>query len=1280
MAASKPSNPDADARATPFRLHVDTGGTFTDVLGATPDGAPIALKTLSSGVLRGRVLERPAPGCLRIEPGWIGPDDFPVGCVIHALASRRSAIIRAFDASSGLLDLESNAPEDLAPGAGFEIETDLEAPVLAAHLATATPLGEPLPPIRMRLATTRGTNALLERAGAPTALFLTAGFADLLLIGDQRRPDLFALKILRPAPLHASVHEVLARLGADGSEQTPLDEASLRAGAREALDAGAKTAAVALFHADINPVHERRVAEILREAGFDHVSTSAELAPFIKILPRAQTTLANAYLAPVIDAYLDCVEAALEDAQSSLLVMSSAGGLSDRRSFAAKDSLLSGPAGGVAGAAGAGARSGITRLISFDMGGTSTDVARYDNDHAYVFETRVGDARILAPALAIETVAAGGGSICGYDGQALFVGPRSAGASPGPACYGAGGPLTLTDVNLLLGRLDPDRFNIPVDERAAGARLDEVRDAMRASGADAPGADELLQGFLDIADERMADAIRRISLREGYDPAAFALLAFGGAGAQHACGVAERLDISTIIVPENAGLLSAAGLAAAPLERFAERQIMRRLVDAQSDLADIAGELESEAISRLRDVADADARLLIRRRIVELRYIGQDSTISLELEGTTHASRADRLRSDFESAHRNIYGHAPESRPIEITALRVVASTETAPVAESPHPVTTRRAMAARSARACFAGEWRDVAVYERSDLTPGDELEGPALILEEHSAASLDAGWECLVDAACALRLSRAGNAAREQRASRPRAVRRELFTNRLSAIAREMGELLERTALSTNVKERLDFSCGILDADGQLVVNAPHMPVHLGAMGLCVRALMQSIDMSPGDVVATNHPAFGGSHLPDLTVVTPIFDEGDVLLGFAASRAHHAEIGGDSPGSMPADSTTLAEEGVVIPPTFLMRAGEPRWDAMRDLLRAAPAPPRAVEENIADLDAAVAANRRGVEALRDLFSACGDEAGQHMNAIAARAERRVRAVIERFPEGPVGEAEEILDDGAAIRVRVAREGDRLIIDFDGTAETHPANLNAPLGVTRAATLYALRLLVDEPIPLNEGMMRPVDLRVPRGMLNPDFSDDPHVCPAVAGGNVETSQRVVDALLRALGLCAASQGTMNNVTFGTDDFGYYETVCGGSGAGPAFPGADAVHTHMTNTRITDPEILERRYPVRLDRFAIRRGAGGSGRHTGGDGAIRQLTFLEPALLSILTGRRTRGAPGAAGGGDGEPGAQRITRANGEIEHLPPIARVQMKAGDQFTLETPGGGGWGDDA
>ncbi len=1254
--------------ADKWKIQVDTGGTFTDCIAWDSLGNVHRAKVLSSSALRGEVSERCDGARLRVVLPHPVPDRFFVASELRVLGSGLAGV-RVLDSSDdGCVTLER--PVVVKQGDSVEFRFAEEPPVLAARLVTRTPADKPLPPMALRLATTRGTNALLERKGTRVAFFVTSGFGDLLHIGDQTRSDLFALDIRKPTPLCEAVVEVDERLSADGGVLRPIELEQVRLEAQRLVQAGIRSAAVALLHAYRNPLHEQQVADVLRESGFTHVSVSSELAPLIRILPRAQTAEADAYLGPIIHEYLRKIAEAA--APESMHVMTSAGALMRPGQYHAKDSLLSGPAGGVVGASAAGVSAGYHRLLTFDMGGTSTDVSRYDDGVARVYEHRVGDARLLAPAVEIETVAAGGGSICRFDGERLTVGPESAGADPGPACYGAGGPLTVTDVNLLLGRLDPERFGIPVDVVAAHERFEELLTSVRRRDPDA-SAESILLGLIDIADEHMADAIRAVSLRRGYDPADYALVAFGGAGGQHGCGVAERLGIGTVIIPPDTGLLSAVGLGRASIERISQAQVLALLADICDELPRRFDELETQARREVEQEGIPAERIALARRLAFLRLAGQEAAI--EIEWTPDSDPAAEFRDRYET----IYGHFPEGRAIEVESLRVAAQARvdhrrhTTMLAEQPGEALPPRV-------STWASGEHKTPVHQRSRLSPQEQIGGPALVNEAHSVTAVAPGWHLSVHESGALILKQQAAAvvSGQSASSRPEAVELELFTARFRAIAGEMGEQLQRTSISTSVKERRDFSCALLDADGYIIVNAPHIPVHLGAIGLCVREVAARTAVKPGDVLVTNHPAYGGSHLPDVTVITPVFlSDSDRVFAWLANRAHHAEIGGTRPGSMPPDARSLAEEGVTLPPAYIFDGGTSRWNEIRARFEQGPFPSRNVEENLADLQAAVSANRLGERLLSALVVEHGaDVVTRYMGRLRAYAAGRMRAAIGRLPDGRY-HAVEKLDDGSPIEVAVHIDGERAHVDFTGSAPVHRGNLNATRAIVQSAVIYAFRTLVKEPLPLNEGLLDPVTMTLPPGMLNPSYGEAPESAPAVVGGNTETSQRVVDTVFKALGIVACSQGTMNNLLFGNDRFGYYETICGGAGAGDGFDGADAVHTHMTNTRLTDPELLEFRYPVRLERFAVRKNSGGSGRWKGGDGIVRELTFLAPVSLSILSQHRVEQPYGLQGGEPGRRGRQVVVRADGCEEELGSIVACEMEVGDRLILKTPGGGGYG---
>ncbi|MEO0794884.1 MAG: hydantoinase B/oxoprolinase family protein [Verrucomicrobiota bacterium] len=1232
-----------------WQIAADTGGTFTDLIGTDPEGVEHRAKVLSSACLRSRVAAKYSGGWIKLATNWTLPEHFFRGFNV-AFPQGEVFRVREYRRRDHALLLDFNGR--LPPGATVELSTGEEAPILGARVMTGTSGNQVLPPIDLRLGTTRGTNALLERNGGRVAFFVTKGLADLLEIGDQRRPDIFALNIKKPASLVYRVIEVDGRMDANGEEISPISFGSdFEQALASARAAGCQSAAIALLHSYRNPAHEHALAAVLETAGFAHVACSSELAPMIKILPRAQTTVVDAYLAKIMQTYLDKVEAVLAD--GSLRIMTSAGGLTARNDFYAKDSLLSGPAGGVVGARNAGHQAGSLRCISFDMGGTSTDVARIHSDFDYRSSHQVGDAMIMAPALKIETVAAGGGSICGWDGRRLYVGPDSAGAHPGPACYGVGGPLTITDVNLLLGRLLPSAFGIPVFESAAERAADAIaRDANLSRT-------ELLEGFLRIANERMAAAIETISVREGYDPSEYALVAFGGAGGLHACAIAELLAMKQVIFPRHAGVLSAYGIEQAAIERIGERQVIALLGDVERKLPTWLDELASQPKQQLLEEGIDASQLQVRQQRITMRLAGQDSSLTID--------HCRDLRSAFVREYQLVFGYFPEGRAVEVVSLQVVVSTPiVTPLAEDFAVESTLNLSSAQATSA--------VRSIDRGTLAGGTMINGPAIVFDDTCTLFVESGWSAVMGSAGTLKLSCERSPSVDIAVHET--IARELFTNRFRQLVDEMGVQLERTAVSTNVKERLDFSCALLDRNGHLVVNAPHIPVHLGALGLCVRTVAEQIDLAPGDVVVTNHPGAGGSHLPDVTVITPIFLENQ-LLGYVANRAHHAEIGGIRPGSMPPNAHCLAEEGVVIPPTYLFRKGESRLGDFEQLLTAAPYPTRALKDNLADLSAQIAANRRGEAQFLSLVSESGaDKVLHYMDELLRFSADALRKSIARLQDRAY-EARSVLDDGTTIQVSVEVDGNSMVVDFAGTDDVQGGNLNASPAIVSSALIYVLRLLTKEDLPLNEGLLRPVGLRLPTCFLNPHFPEDPRQAPAVVGGNVETSQRVVECCLRALELVADSQGTMNNFIFGNDHLSYYETIGGGAGAGCGFNGTSGVHSHMTNTAITDPEILERRFPLRLTRFAIRKGSGGSGRWRGGDGLIREVEFLEPLSISLLTQHRSQGPRGLAGGQDALVGQQRRIHACGREEELMALADYEAMAGERLIIETPGGGGFG---
>ena len=1238
---------------TGWRVSADTGGTFTDCLAQGPDGTWLRSKVLSSGHLRARVQETLPGGWLVLSADLPTEADWLCGSKISIKGQPRGAI-SAYQ--KGAIQLERSGL--IKAGDLLEIDTGLEAPVLALRLM----LPDFADSSRLRIGTTKGTNALLERKGARVALFLTTGFEDLLLIRDQKRPELFVREILREAPLYHRVFGVEGRIDTDGQEIQPIDCDALAEAAREALSAGCEVAAVCLLNSWRNPVHENVAGAVLGRAGFTRICLSSRIRPLIKYLDRAETTLVNATLSPVLDNYLDRIESELGD--RSVSIMTSAGGLVSRQRFHAVDSLVSGPAGGLLGAVDAGRRVGWDRVLALDMGGTSTDVSRWHQRLELRQHIQVGQARLLAPALPIETVAAGGGSICAIREGRLHVGPESAGASPGPAAYGADGPLTLTDIHLLLGRIDPDGFPIPISLQASRDRMEQML-------TEGEGGEwrALAEGFLDIATERMALAVRKVTLRDGEDPSRYGLVAFGGAGGLHACRLAAMLDIPGVLFPPDAGILSARGIHFAPRETIREEQFFGSV----SDLEAI-----KEAFMRLGEAASADltadgvAADLRRPPVctVYIRIRGQEHGIPVGWEP------GSCLVSGFNEQFVAIFGYLPRDPVLEVVKLRLrlverveEPEAETFPDGGDPAPVASR-------IEGWVQGAAIDLPVYRREEIRPGQVMVGPAIVRDPFGTFFIEPDWLGVCGTSGSILMTPAGNrdCASSQRLEE---VERTLVMNRLEGLVEEMGDQLQRTALSTNIRERLDFSCALLDAEGCLLVNAPHIPVHLGAMGLCVRECIRRLQPGPGDVIVTNHPAFGGSHLPDVTVFGPIHGRDGRLMGYVANRAHHAEWGGRTPGSMPADARSLAEEGVVLHPRWLLRNGQDCFHEVEAHLLGARWPTRALRENRMDMEAQLASLQLGRQRFVQLLEDYGEDAvGGYFNTFHQTAASLLGDALR--VRGPfIASSRQSLDDGHVIAVRLASDGERMCIDFSDTSGRHPGNLNATPAIVRSAILYVLRLLVPEQVPLNEGLLEKVDVRLPECFLNPDFPGPAEDCPAVVGGNVETSQRIVDALLDALGIMACSQGTMNNLLFGNETFGYYETIGGGAGAGPGFAGASGVHVHMTNTAITDPEVLEQRFPVHCRLFALRRGSGGSGVFPGGDGLVRELRFLTPVSASLLSQRRTRGPSGAMNGGAGNPGRQYIVRADGRFEAVKGIVQLELSSGEGIRIETPGGGGWG---
>ncbi len=1193
-----------------WRFWIDRGGTFTDVVARPPGGGLLTRKLLSGDP------SRPRDAAVRAMRDLMGvgeAEDFPAGRVAE-----------------------------------------------------------------IRMGTTVATNALLERAGERVLLVTTKGFADALAIGYQNRPRLFDLNIRKPTPLYERVVEVDERVTAAGEVLRAPDDEAVRAALQEAYGAGIRAVAILFMHGYRYPAHEERVAEIARASGFREVVASHQTGALMKLVARGDTTVADAYLTPGLRSYVDGVAGAT--GLDNLFFMQSSGGLSRADRFRGKDAILSGPAGGIVGAVETAVAAGFDRLVTFDMGGTSTDVSHYAGQYERAYESEIAGTRLQVPMMDIHSVAAGGGSVCAFDGGRYRVGPASAGAAPGPACYGQSGPLTVTDCNLAVGKLLPDFFprifgasgDRALDAGAAMARLAEIMDQTGAETGTRPTAEEVADGFLQVAVGHMARAIKKVSVERGHDITAHALVSFGGAGGQHACAVADALGIGTILIHPLAGVLSALGMGLADLREMKMRTLELPLGDAtMADVAAALDALEAEAIDIVAGQGVAPGAISATRSL-RVKYEGSDTALSVP------AGDLAEMQEAFAVAHKQHFGFVEQERALIVEAAvveAVGAGTKAALDMAAPsgghEPV--------ESTRFYSGGAWQEAAVYRRDDLAPGKAIIGPAIIIEDHGTNVIEPGWQAIRRADGMLVLTRAEPRSAHRAGTAVDPVLLEVFNNLFMNVAEEMGAVLANTAHSVNMKERLDFSCAVFDAGGNLVANAPHMPVHLGSMGESIAEVIARNrgDLRPGDAWMLNDPYRGGTHLPDVTIVTPVFLGDGEPDFYVASRGHHADIGGISPGSMPPHSKTLDEEGVVFDNFLLVRDGEFREVEVRAALASGPYPARNPDQNIADLKAEVAANARGADLVAKLVTDFGpDVVAAYMGHVRDNAEEAVRRVIRALEDGEITYA---MDGGRQIRVKITvdKAARAAVIDFTGTSAEDDGNFNAPLAITKAAVLYTFRALVDDDIPLNSGCLAPLEITVPEGsLLNPT---PPH---AVVAGNVETSQAVTNALLLATGALAASQGTMNNLTFGNGEYQYYETIAGGAGAGGmgaggGFNGADAIQVHMTNSRLTDPEVLEWRYPVLLEEFSIRKGSGGRGKYRGGDGVVRKIRFLEDMDAAILSSHREIPPPGLAGGAPGAVGKNSIERKDGSVEALEGADAAALKAGDAILIETPGGGGYG---
>ncbi|MBD2577492.1 hydantoinase B/oxoprolinase family protein [Oscillatoria sp. FACHB-1406] len=1214
-----------------WQFWIDRGGTFTDIVARTPEGKTLVRKLLSEN-----------------------PEQYEDAAI------------------EGIRRLLELAPDETLP-------RDRIAAV--------------------KMGTTVATNALLERKGDRVVLAITKGFKDALRIGYQNRPDIFAREIILPEMLFESAIEVEERYSASGEVLTPLNLKQVQNDLQAAYDRGIRSVAIVLMHGYRYPQHEQQVAEIARAIGFPQISTSHRTTPLMKLVSRGDTTVIDAYLSPILRRYVNRIAARLgaeNDTESpQLFFMQSNGGLTDAQNFQGKDSILSGPAGGVVGAVKVSQIAGFEKIVAFDMGGTSTDVSHYAGEYERSFETEVAGVRLRAPMMSVHTVAAGGGSLIRFDGSRYRVGPESAGANPGPSAYGKGGPLTITDCNVMVGKLQPEFFpkvfGKNADEPLNVAIVREKFVRLAEEIGDGRSPEQIATGFLAIAVEIMAEAIKKISLQRGYDVSQYALCCFGAAGGQHACSIADALGIQQILIHPYAGVLSAYGIGLAELRVLRDKAVEATLTETLIPELDRGlQQLIEEGKEQLQqqNVAHFEGLTVVRQ--LRLKYAGTDSTLGVDF------SSEREIRERFEALHQQRYGFIMPEKALIVEAIAIELI---CPTAVAEEPIIKRHSDASPVPMATVplyvADVWQETPVYQRQDLQPGDMISSPAIIIEATGTNIIEPGWQAEISDRNHLILSKnesslkatftaSGEGFKESENSNlgekfkekanPDPILLEIFNNLFRSIAEQMGTALQNTSYSVNIKERLDFSCALFDRQGQLIANAPHIPVHLGSMGECVKSLIRAVGttLKAGDVYAINNPYNGGTHLPDITVITPVFSRSESSQPnfYVASRGHHADIGGITPGSMPPNSTTVTEEGILFDNFPLVKDGRFREVELLELLASSPYPARNPAQNIADLQAQIAANEKGVQELQRLVEQYGlVTVIAYMQHVQNNAEEAVRRAISNLKYGHFSVC---LDTGETIQVTIAidRESRSATLNFTGTSPQLKSNFNAPLAVCKAAILYVFRTLIDEDIPLNEGCLKPLEIIVPEGcFLNPTSP------AAVVAGNVETSQQITDCLYGALGVMAASQGTMNNFTFGNETYQYYETICGGSGAGINFNGTDAVQTHMTNSRLTDPEVLEWRFPVLLANFEIRQGSGGKGKYCGGNGVIRRIRFLDAMMAAIVSSRRVIAPFGLFGGEAGAMGKNWVERADGTVENLESTAVVKMQPGDTIIIETPGGGG-----
>jgi len=1261
-----------------WEFWIDVGGTFTDCIGRAPGGSLHSIKILSSGIIKGTI-NKSTDYNIIIDKSRIGdPQKFYKGYSFKLLCEKGKVIennyIKDFDSEQGVFILGKPLETKSLAGKPYELTSGEEAPIMGIRWIKNLSIKEDIGCVNVRLGSTKGTNALLERKGSGVAFITTKGFADILEIGTQARPFLFSLVIVKPKSLYKRVIEIEERIDTNGKVVTGLNKKEVFEKLERLFDSGIKSIAICFVNSIWNTGHEEGVAQIAKRIGFENISVSTELTPTIKILDRGDTAVVDAYLSPIIRNYVRNLRDKIT--KGSLRLMTSAGGLVTADKMVGKDSIFSGPAGGVVGFANIVKEEGFNKSIGFDMGGTSTDVSRFDGTYEYLYETEKARVRIVAPMLAIETVAAGGGSICSFDGQRLLVGPESAGADPGPVCYGKGGPLTLTDINLYNGKINNNYFPFSLDMDIVERHLNKIKREIKRKTNKDISIEEIAEGFTKIANLKMAGVIKKISYSRGYNPEEYILVAFGGAGAQHACEIARMLSIRKILLHPLAGILSAYGMGVADTRLFSEKTILKPFSkDTVKNLENDFNKIEKKLYKDLLKENFKRENICSPIRMLDLRYKGEESVITVkELDGLNYITA-------FKKLHRQLYGHIHTERELEIVNARVELVGRVSKPKPSKKEARKRQPNANSFTKAKFQTKERKTPVFVRENLYPGDMIEGPAIVVEKYSTIVIDPGWSARMTEHFSLLLSDKTTLAKTVSVSKERdPINLELFNNMFTQIATQMGIVHQRIALSVNVKERLDFSCAILDSNGNLVVNAPHIPVHLGAMSETVKGLLNSgRNLKPGEAYLTNDPELGGSHLPDLTIMTPIFDKrrGELLF-FSATRAHHAEIGGVKPGSMYAFAKNLSEEGVIFRNMKIVSEGKFLEDELKKKLTESAYPSRNPTENVLDINAAIAANHLGeTELLRIIDYYSLPVVHSYMKHISDAAEEKVKLVISKLKNGSY-RFKDSLDDGNPVCIKIDVVEDRMVVKFSGSGGINPNSLNANKAVVHSAIMYCMRCLIDEDIPLNSGVLAPVEIVIPEGMLNPPSDSDPTKRAAIAAGNVEISQRIVDVFFGALNLVAASQGTMNNFVFGDETFGYYETICGGTGAGRDFGGTSAVHSHMTNTRITDVEVMEHRYPVLVRKFQIRKDSGGKGKHSGGNGVIREIEFLKPMEVSLTTQRRLKSPFGLEGGKKAKPGENILIRkGKKEREVLQPLAQIKVKEGDRLRICTPGGGGYG---